>query len=125
MNVFATARYFLCSGWASSSLTVSSGRPKSALAFSQWTSPSRTTLMYAPPSNAAMKEPRQRSRSEEDPSVLQSLMRISYAVFCLKITNAYNVCPFDSIYYACYYPLNVCETIDDLRRTQRLNTLSG
>src|SRR3546814_10333319 len=87
MNVFATARYFLCSGWASSSLTVSSGRPKSALAFSQWTSPSRTTLMYAPPSNAAMKEPRQRSsspaRSEEHTSELQSLMRISYAVFCL------------------------------------------
>src|SRR3546814_4759518 len=29
-------------------------------------------------------EPRQRARSEEHTSELQSLMRISYAVFCLK-----------------------------------------
>src|SRR3546814_8286279 len=29
-------------------------------------------------------EPRQKTRSEEHTSALQSLMRISYAVFCLK-----------------------------------------
>src|SRR3546814_2952328 len=32
-----------------------------------------------------------RGRSEEHTSELQSLMRISYAVFCLKITNKYNL----------------------------------
>src|SRR3546814_7423724 len=31
------------------------------------------------------------SRSEEHTSELQSLMRISYAVFCLKKTNKYNI----------------------------------
>src|SRR3546814_8846555 len=32
-------------------------------------------------------DPRQQPRSEEHTSELQSLMRISYAVFCLKKTN--------------------------------------
>src|SRR3546814_6997276 len=33
-----------------------------------------------------------RTRSEEHTSELQSLMRISYAVFCLKKTNHYTAC---------------------------------
>src|SRR3546814_2518190 len=33
-----------------------------------------------------------RNRSEEHTSELQSLMRISYAVFCLKKKNHYNEC---------------------------------
>src|SRR3546814_5348371 len=33
-------------------------------------------------------------RSEEHTSELQSLMRISYAVFCLKTTNIH-ICPFN------------------------------
>src|SRR3546814_4810014 len=34
-------------------------------------------------------------RSEEHTSELQSLMRISYAVFCLKTKNQPNACHFD------------------------------
>src|SRR3546814_4015229 len=48
------------------------GRHHEALVFSQsWRSAHRSGLRY-------------RSRSEEHTSELQSLMRISYAVFCLK-----------------------------------------
>src|SRR3546814_8881253 len=43
----------------------------------------RTTHWYKPDSEATMKKASQ-SRSEEHTSELQSLMRISYAVFCLK-----------------------------------------
>src|SRR3546814_7813247 len=39
---------------------------------------------YAPPGPAPYPRPHRRSRSEEHTSELQSLMRISYAVFCLK-----------------------------------------
>src|SRR3546814_7270768 len=35
----------------------------------------------------------QQQRSEEHTSALQSLMRISYAVFCLKTKNANLLCP--------------------------------
>src|SRR3546814_7290667 len=38
----------------------------------------------SPPSNAQHHPPRRQPRSEEHTSELQSLMRISYAVFCLK-----------------------------------------
>src|SRR3546814_1784950 len=36
------------------------------------------------PTGTVLQRPRQRWRSEEHTSELQSLMRISYAVFCLK-----------------------------------------
>src|SRR3546814_5542913 len=45
----------------------------------------RNTVRYAKHSNAANVQPgRAKHRSEEHTSELQSLMRISYAVFCLK-----------------------------------------
>src|SRR3546814_2821852 len=40
--------------------------------------------------NGAPKMPKMRPRSEEHTSELQSLMRISYAVFCLKKKNTSN-----------------------------------
>src|SRR3546814_5257571 len=40
-------------------------------------------------------------RSEEHTSELQSLMRISYAVFCLKKKNAKPICLFDLEIYKC------------------------
>src|SRR3546814_2003749 len=40
-----------------------------------------------PPASAKLSEPLQDRRSEEHTSELQSLMRISYAVFCLKKNN--------------------------------------
>src|SRR3546814_10804502 len=40
--------------------------------------------------SAAYGAKRRRARSEEHTSELQSLMRISYAVFCLKKKNQYN-----------------------------------
>src|SRR3546814_4441395 len=46
-------------------------------------------LIDAP--RAAAREDR-RARSEEHTSELQSLMRISYAVFCLKKKNTYDMC---------------------------------
>src|SRR3546814_10046469 len=43
-----------------------------------------------PVDNARLFEARKRLRSEEHTSELQSLMRISYAVFCLKKTKRHN-----------------------------------
>src|SRR3546814_4777791 len=43
--------------------------------------------MPAPKKPAAKPAPRRQPRSEEHTSELQSLMRISYAVFCLKKKN--------------------------------------
>src|SRR3546814_5295747 len=43
--------------------------------------------VHADHAAAATPEPAQRRRSEEHTSELQSLMRISYAVFCLKKKN--------------------------------------
>src|SRR3546814_2880174 len=45
--------------------------------------PARTTMEYT----HVLTMPRPTIRSEEHTSELQSLMRISYAVFCLKKTN--------------------------------------
>src|SRR3546814_2930927 len=74
-----------------SSTVVSHDRKKSmpapaSIAINAQTSPALTTLA---PSAAAQKRATERgtmndSRSEEHTSELQSLMRISYAVFCLK-----------------------------------------
>src|SRR3546814_16561684 len=49
-------------------------------------SPSRVSDRFAavPPAPMPSARPRRRTRSEEHTSELQSLMRISYAVFCLK-----------------------------------------
>src|SRR3546814_2224721 len=48
----------------------------------------RTPRRQSPPVGQADRYPRpQRRRSEEHTSELQSLMRISYAVFCLKKKN--------------------------------------
>src|SRR3546814_3211030 len=44
----------------------------------------QVTLLAYRPSIDSKGHPRTRSRSEEHTSELQSLMRISYAVFCLK-----------------------------------------
>src|SRR3546814_6746789 len=41
-------------------------------------------LLFAKPGKRPLAEPGWRLRSEEHTSELQSLMRISYAVFCLK-----------------------------------------
>src|SRR3546814_2466723 len=52
------------------------------------------------------------NRSEEHTSELQSLMRISYAVFCLKkkTNNHYNIIPFTNLYtesiYSYYHTQN-------------------
>src|SRR3546814_8828368 len=48
------------------------------------------------PSNAAMPPPL--SRSEEHTSELQSLMRISYAVFCFKKQNYNSLCTYPDNY---------------------------
>src|SRR3546814_7794338 len=55
------------------------------------TSPPRASIApHAPASTSHNRAPsRQRSRSEEHTSELQSLMRISYAVFCLKKKKQY------------------------------------
>src|SRR3546814_3091572 len=45
----------------------------------------------AAPDGARQRAPTARTRSEEHTSELQSLMRISYAVFCLKKKNAYTL----------------------------------
>src|SRR3546814_4190627 len=45
-------------------------------------------------------------RSEEHTSELQSLMRISYAVFCLKKTKTYNHPPIHIISLILYYDLS-------------------
>src|SRR3546814_6912564 len=47
----------------------------------------RPRHLLPPPRGAARPEGRRRLRSEEHTSELQSLMRISYAVFCLKKKN--------------------------------------
>src|SRR3546814_8705128 len=46
----------------------------------------------------------QASRSEEHTSELQSLMRISYAVFCLKKKNNSSVARYNATYTHSYYP---------------------
>src|SRR3546814_7124892 len=48
---------------------------------------SATCATLAPACNASPSKPQRYSRSEEHTSELQSLMRISYAVFCLKKKN--------------------------------------
>src|SRR3546814_1241141 len=44
-------------------------------------------------------------RSEEHTSELQSLMRISYAVFCLKKKNKHEQCTISKIYVANRHPV--------------------
>src|SRR3546814_9196186 len=64
-------------------------RPSAAIAFS-----------YKLPDSSETQNPTSSSRSEEHTSELQSLMRISYAVFCLKkkkhktisITSQHRIC---------------------------------
>src|SRR3546814_10241216 len=51
------------------------------------TSPVTTTLATSPREGTSYITLRRTSRSEEHTSELQSLMRISYAVFCLNKTN--------------------------------------
>src|SRR3546814_5193267 len=52
--------------------------------------------------NAVSKVSKARGRSEEHTSELQSLMRISYAVFCLKKNKKHNHettnCPYENIH---------------------------
>src|SRR3546814_7980993 len=48
-------------------------------------------FLHGPPSGQQCKAPLQPDRSEEHTSELQSLMRISYAVFCLKKKNHYTL----------------------------------
>src|SRR3546814_7083204 len=48
---------------------------------------SPSSLTSAPPLTVMLPSPRRPTRSEEHTSELQSLMRISYAVFCLKKTK--------------------------------------
>src|SRR3546814_4561568 len=67
---------------------------------------------------------RRDARSEEHTSELQSLMRISYAVFCLKkkinhVTNIYTLRNIDYIssYSSCHmYNTNYITKIDDVTR---------
>src|SRR3546814_5700654 len=54
--------------------------------FSDW----KSFVAYAKKQNAAGKKPTIANRSEEHTSELQSLMRISYAVFCLKKKNTHS-----------------------------------
>src|SRR3546814_4019930 len=54
-----------------------------------WPLPSRWVLL-PPPCRPSPSRPPATSRSEEHTSELQSLMRISYAVFCLKKKNNKN-----------------------------------
>src|SRR3546814_10074410 len=49
---------------------------------------------------------RRRTRSEEHTSELQSLLRISYAVFCLKKNNKSNASVFDTVLHAYINTLN-------------------
>src|SRR3546814_3720290 len=58
-------------------------RPAPALALDEGTRLEPASTVGA----ASDSSPRQDSRSEEHTSELQSLMRISYSVFCLKKTN--------------------------------------
>src|SRR3546814_1170623 len=46
--------------------------------------------------NLGRRHPAVRTRSEEHTSELQSLMRISYAVFCLKQKKTHFTLPYDS-----------------------------
>src|SRR3546814_3591539 len=54
------------------------------LALSNWASQAAYGAVMANKKAASLRFPLQRLRSEEHTSELQSLMRISYAVFCLK-----------------------------------------
>src|SRR3546814_2487200 len=51
----------------------------------------------------SLREPCGRSRSEEHTSELQSLMRISYAVFCLKKKKDVIIIPYINAYYNIYF----------------------
>src|SRR3546814_9765007 len=63
-------------GGSSGAVAACAPSPRSAMKPKQKTS--------APPCNFQLRMPCRTSRSEEHTSELQSLMRISYAVFCLK-----------------------------------------
>src|SRR3546814_1373721 len=62
----------------------SASRPSASRSGSPTNGKSTTSTQPAP---ASVRPIRRRSRSEEHTSELQSLMRISYAVFCLKKKN--------------------------------------
>src|SRR3546814_8925194 len=75
-----------CSSSTVSTVPAASSRPASSPATSSGSSGTRPWARRAAPSH--WKKPA--TRSEEHTSELQSLMRTSYAVFCLKKTNKPN-----------------------------------
>src|SRR3546814_2762099 len=58
----------------------------------------------------ALRLRREHLRSEEHTSELQSLMRISYAVFCLKKKKYKDITPIDITYYDNYSKTNETTT---------------
>src|SRR3546814_5212019 len=74
-------------GWHDRSVRQDSGRAKTARKHARryprrWRAPVEATMRLLPLLNGFVGK-----RSEEHTSELQSLMRISYAVFCLKIKH--------------------------------------
>src|SRR3546814_8258007 len=79
----------------SSDLNAARAAPMSALAAISWCSAASTSGRRVSTSDGrpAGSSTRKSCRSEEHTSELQSLMRISYAVFCLKKTNSDSTTP--------------------------------
>src|SRR3546814_6363000 len=57
------------------------------------TTPTPHSVNCSPPASSPMEAPNNSARSEEHTSELQSLMRISYAVFCLKKKHYLHISP--------------------------------
>src|SRR3546814_1518110 len=70
------------------------------------TASSRSSAVMPQPSSVTAISDLPPSRSEEHTSELQSLMRISYAVFCLKTKIMYSaICQYADHYYSILYPI--------------------
>src|SRR3546814_10254459 len=84
--------------------TITSTRPKASTAFAtkslavSGNATSPLTAIARPPAAAIAATQLSAARSEEHTSELQSLMRISYAVFCLKQQKKKKQCSQDKIY---------------------------
>src|SRR3546814_9226376 len=91
------------------------GRKTFGLTINEFYGQTECNLVVA---NCAGLMPTKPGRSEEHTSELQSLMRISYAVFCLKKQNSeHNIHPYDRY---CYYP-KYHKHLHDQYSTQDLN----
>src|SRR3546814_6747840 len=91
------SRFAAASGQASaivapnSARNVGAGAPVRGAAWLDMAGPDRGSDPAAPPQLPPLTEIQGEGRSEEHTSELQSLMRISYAVFCLTKKNSKNI----------------------------------